>query len=583
MRTKRVMALVAISFGLSTAGTASAADPLIQIPQGWNDDIRDRFWFTSQGSALVPYDWFLHLEVADGTERFSTRERMDDFRYITLSEGRNPASLNPDGLPIGFVRSSTNESWLGLTCAACHTNQLEVGGNRYIIEGAPTLANFARFFSELIAALGRTDEDAAKFARFADRVLGGGHSPDQTTQLHADLHELTGQLIDRQAANRPTTGAQPATYPLDNPGFGRLDAFGNIMNQISTKGLGDPNNRNPSNAPVSYPFLWGTPQSDVVQWNGSAPNTLLIGPLVRNVGEVSGVFGQVKIEPRRWWQLWKKLGYKSRVDMVQLGRLEGWLWDLRAPKWQDTSLPPLDTDLVATGSDLYQSAGCKGCHKLVPQAEKYSATMVPISVVGTDPNMDENLRSNRSKSLRLDGTRKNILFGERFDEEADSFEIVVNAVIGVLLRHPLEAIKGMRLGQGLSDAELDALDLGATDAVEEIEELLREQVDDLLDQSAGGRYKARPLTGIWATAPYLHNGSVPNLAALLTNPEDRPDDFFVGSRQYDPDRVGFQTNPEPNSTKFVASSDGNSNQGHAFGTDLSVGDKHALIEYLKSL
>ena len=63
-------------------------------------------------------------------------------------------------------------------------------------------------------------------------------------------------------------------------------------------------------------------------------------------------------------------------------------------------------------------------------------------------------------------------------------------------------------------------------------------------------YRARSLNGIWATAPYLHNGSVPTLYDLLLpkkrkgDPEDgeyRPEKFQVGSRQFDPDKVGIKT------------------------------------------
>ncbi len=57
-------------------------------------------------------------------------------------------------------------------------------------------------------------------------------------------------------------------------------------------------------------------------------------------------------------------------------------------------------------------------------------------------------------------------------------------------------------------------------------------------------YKARPLEGIWATAPYLHNGSVPTLYALLQAPADRPKTFRVGSRLYDPAHVGYNTRRE---------------------------------------
>ena len=90
----------------------------------------------------------------------------------------------------------------------------------------------------------------------------------------------------------------------------------------------------------------------------------------------------------------------------------------------------------------------------------------------------------------------------------------------------------------------------------------------------GPRYKARPLNGIWATAPYLHNGSVPNLDALLQPAAKRPLTFSIGVRTFDPVRVGYLTDV-PGFPKFnVNNADGspitgNSNAGHEFGTTLS--------------
>lgn len=65
----------------------------------------------------------------------------------------------------------------------------------------------------------------------------------------------------------------------------------------------------------------------------------------------------------------------------------------------------------------------------------------------------------------------------------------------------------------------------------------------------GTGYKARHLSGVWATAPYLHNGSVPNMMVLLTKDTDRPDYFNV----------------------------------HNWGTDLTRDEKLSLVEYLKVL
>jgi hypothetical protein len=95
------------------------------------------------------------------------------------------------------------------------------------------------------------------------------------------------------------------------------------------------------------------------------------------------------------------------------------------------------------------------------------------------------------------------------------------------------------------------------------------------------------LYGIWATAPYLHNGSVPTLADLLKKPDQRPAAFDVG-RSYDIDKVGLAANQNGRGERRVttgceARNSGNSRCGHDFGTDLSEPDKLALLEYLKVL
>jgi hypothetical protein len=106
-------------------------------------------------------------------------------------------------------------------------------------------------------------------------------------------------------------------------------------------------------------------------------------------------------------------------------------------------------------------------------------------------------------------------------------------------------------------------------------------------------YKARPLNGIWAVAPFLHNGSVPNLYLLLSPRSDRPDTFWTGSKQFDPVKVGYDTAEMSGATQFDVSKPGNSNAGHEFsngplgkgviGPLLSPDDRMAIIEYLKSL
>jgi len=99
-------------------------------------------------------------------------------------------------------------------------------------------------------------------------------------------------------------------------------------------------------------------------------------------------------------------------------------------------------------------------------------------------------------------------------------------------------------------------------------------------------YASVPLDGIWARAPYLHNGSVPNLDAMLEAPQNRPVTFYRGYDVYDPEHVGFvSTGPEAAQVGFFVDTNvpGNSNQGHLYGTDLTGPQKKDLIEYLKTL
>ncbi|MFN3232342.1 MAG: c-type cytochrome [Alphaproteobacteria bacterium] len=110
-------------------------------------------------------------------------------------------------------------------------------------------------------------------------------------------------------------------------------------------------------------------------------------------------------------------------------------------------------------------------------------------------------------------------------------------------------------------------------------------IDEAPLQGAKG-YVARPLTGVWLLAPYLHNGSVPTLDDLLSPPGERPKVFYRGYDLVDLDKVGFvSSGPEAAETgfRFDTAEKGNGNSGHEWGTTLAPDEKSALIEYLKGL
>ena len=102
-------------------------------------------------------------------------------------------------------------------------------------------------------------------------------------------------------------------------------------------------------------------------------------------------------------------------------------------------------------------------------------------------------------------------------------------------------------------------------------------------------YANMPLDGIWLRAPYLHNGSVPNLRELLEPSAARTRVFYRGNDVFDPQNVGFVSNVDKQGGRefyrFDTSQRGNGNQGHegqTYGTELPADEKRALIEYLKT-
>jgi hypothetical protein len=110
----------------------------------------------------------------------------------------------------------------------------------------------------------------------------------------------------------------------------------------------------------------------------------------------------------------------------------------------------------------------------------------------------------------------------------------------------------------------------------------------------GNSYLAPPLDGIWANAPYLHNGSVPTMWDLLT-PQARPTVWRRTDAGYDETKLGLEvtpydklpadaTAPEQKRQYYQTSLHGLGNQGHRYPLQgLSDQEKRALIEYLKTL
>ena len=584
-----VIAASTLGQALSAAETATyPGTDIHRVSQGWSAAEQEAFWFGNQGSQLLSYDIFVNLEQADSDELFRAPANIERFGYIPW-----PASpRNPDALPIGFVKDEdpgTGKAWMGFTCAACHTNLVNYGGRTLLIDGAPTLADMPAFLDALVAAM-RANQERPKLARLTKRVYGGTADANKRGLMLRRLREETAALAQRQDRNR-----SELAY-----GNGRLDAFGQIFNEVSTHHLGVTTNARPPNAPVSYPFLWGTPQSDIVQWNGVAENAPPFGALQRNVGEVLGVFGDLRIIPGD-----PPGGYPSSVRVVELAKLENLIERLWRPSWQEAGLPEPDATAVAAGGEVYREH-CQKCHLILDdptaQHRQVATRTVPLAKIGTDPRMARNAvdldGATGSQTPRLTGRLESSgpvpgTGDPRLGAEAPSLTLVGKAVFGALRHAGPDTYAAVVLDQcDLTTVELGAAGTppaapAAAPSAPEIEAALDDvrhcydrpvaerlaivrralqpavtrTVTDLTvlvgrppapatvaceDQTARGLlcYRARPLDGIWATAPYLHNGSVPTLADLLKPPVQRPATFRVGSSELGHRQGGLQLGPD---------------------------------------
>ena len=670
-----IPALLLISMVLPACATLSDDDPergattvkqdifgdsfttIKYLDQGWSP--ADSLWFynTTQGSNMMPYDFFLELEQVGMSELFRSHENMNRYRYLQQKTSPN----NPDALPVGWVKDDyKGKNYVGLTCAACHTSQINYQGIGIRIDGGPAGADMETLMKDIVHAMQTTLNDEAVRTRFVKNVLARGNYTAETEVLN-DLKKYHQRLETYTIVNR-----SPTRY-----GYARLDAFGRIYNRVLEHIINERELRellrdrrimrddgmteeelnsilqdadkvlsseqrdhiverlskvltkwqlgrlrkelfNPPNAPVSYPFLWDIPQHDYVQWNGLAANAGL-GPVGRNTGEVIGVFGTLDWAEAERSTLSTLIGgqtagntrvsFDSSVNVHNLRRIESHLWGLRSPQWPEEILGTIDKSSALRGERLFNHY-CESCHVRIDRAaadRRVVAHMSRVSDVGTDSQM----AVNSFKYQGLSGILRNQYVGVGvgdilLDRQAPVAALLTKATLNVVATPDPDKWFLRRWADWISD-------LASAFFHNEIKPSIKHGNYDP-DTTANplsslNSYKARSLNGVWATAPYLHNGSVPTLYDLLLpqkhqgDPQDgeyRPEKFEIGSREFDPDRVGLNSSGYEGFT-FDTSFPGNSNAGHEYASGhtaqttgeilpaLTKEQRLDLLEYLKTL
>jgi hypothetical protein len=574
---------------------------------------REAFYHLTEGSEVIPLDWVRALRDSSTGRPFL--ENPERFGLIADPE-------NAYRLPVGVTAGPTVDTrflgvqMLGFNCAACHVNEVTYQGKRIRIDGGPSrfdadgfkaalagnirytirhpkaLIRFVRDLKALpppnggpeplrlpksrdpaaaeglrsladdtvaphdealLAALGEElRADSTRFpavdlekvpfdsthpahqqlrARYSQEEGSRAESrfresldaletealrklaPPASTALSGSLGEviiIARLLRDRVATITGLSGEKGGSGPPDGPG--RVDAFGVARNRIY------PQKAVPTNAPVSYPHLWGFGQQAWLHWDANTNSVM-----ERNLGQALGV-GAV----------YDKRSMRSTLNPVHIHRLEVLARLLPEPRWP-SAFPPIDPAKASQGAGLFGQR-CAGCHAEKPAGDP----CYPIAVVGTDSMRAVNFAAP--------------LGNGRF---TDSVAPVLHALKTQAYRTFKVPASQQAVMNGIPDSEV----VWRTTRM----------------------YGTRPLRGIWATAPFLHNGSVPSLYELLLPAAQRSRSFPVGHAEYDPAKVGYVTTAQPGSSTFDTKVVGNANTGHEYGTDLPEEARLALLEYLKTL
>lgn len=578
---------------------------------------RKSFYHLSQGAEILPWMLVTAVDVADPGSTKPFAENLE--RYGLL-----PDPARRDGVPVGLTVASNSFTFgmdfMGITCAACHVGELRHGGKAVRVDGAPNMLNLQLFYSDAVGALTATLGDRGKLWRALKR-LGrqdyaryGIAAPfirpvtlvyyGANVLLRRDRLDARRELITVIAA---TKKQRDAAHPTS--GFGRLDAFGGTRNFLfsrlrksDTNGAFAVNMANmvKLDAPVKFPPLWsrkarppepveayrdqpqlfppvwGFKDYDWVQWTIDTDTVM-----ERNVTETLGAGASVILDPKR-----TDSAFESSIPVRNMHDLEWLAYYIDPPRWPSAVFGEIKPDLAAAGATIFRNQ-CAGCHEYGD--DRRTSTGL-LRLRGMRP---EDVGTDATAALRIscpvpDTGALAIPPRSYTAEEADLLKDCATVKAGTAFTGNSFA-KTVQLAvdniKKKAYAE-EGIDTAQQQVMEDLARRGRVRWrDTLLDAKAPeGPYAARPLYGIWAAAPYLHNGSVPTLYDLLLPPDRRPKKFALGGRDYDPVKLGFvvTTSCDQQDCLVDTTQVGDGNGGHLWGTDLAEADRMALLEYLKT-
>ena len=555
--------------------------------------------YTTEGSDLVPVDILRALIDTESGKPFT--EALDRFGFLPTAAGPG----NVYGLPVGWTIDVPDYSllkvdYVGINCSACHTGELAYQGKAMRIDGAPNMADIEAFGLAVEASGVATLEDPLEAFAFIVRWLRlappaeatpadtfAGKVPDDTKAYLGNIADTKGDEPDRrvgeaivkvlkreEVASSDATGDLEA-FPLSAADTAVVDSLSTslaapkedqrhlfnlvrflrkyerllksriefatlALHAFSTSTVAGPGRDDPwniirnllfltptkLNSPVSIPHLFGSKE---FTWYHADGNTNSVGQ--RNIAQAVALGAYVDPKTR-----------ESTLKPRNIWVLEDLMRKLEAPAWpaaQFGAAGVIDQQAAQRGAAIFArkmdaaggSYACADCHAT------RAGSLYDLAVLGTDPNRVQ------SFALPQDGKP----FAQAIYEKVSAIEAFAHKKAGITP-----------------------------------EEARQHEIVPYPIWRDTGQYQARKLDGVWATAPYLHNGSVPTLYDLLLPATSRPARFPLGQREYDPKKVGYRTDTPNPIFVFDITADGNSNAGHEFGTTLSEPERWDLVEFLKT-
>ena len=602
----------------------------VWLDQNWTAQQREWFHHADQGTQTVsiPLEWLKALQqpYLFSSASFIDPAYLDRFGFINANETVDGIKL-PVGFAVGLsfrdangapvLNPITHTPWkrVGYTCAACHTGRIEFNGTTYFIDGAPAMTNLSHFQEHLGLALLYTKFIPWRRSTFEAVVLGPNASSEAKSTLMSQVDAVLAGL--KVLKDHETAVSKQSV----EEGYGRLDALNRIGNTVFALDFGEAKddqgrlyrdiNYAPESAPVHFPRIWDTSWFAWVQYDGSIQQ-----PMVRNAGESLGVDAWVDLTGSKQTLLLSdsKISILYEMETQLAGNTaptaDHQFHGLTAPRWPDSLPRCANTDLsntecvkanvsdelywkrVAHGAKLYDDL-CKGCH--LPPITKdgfWDPTQTPWSAPLPKGGPFLDLKMEPIDQVGTDDRQAAGLADRKVS-------------IPVALHLPDEKNGSGPFGPVLGDLVANVVTYWYDHQSPPVSSDMRTEMNGCRPNGIRSplAYKVRPLDGIWATPPYLHNGTVPTVFAVLSPAKERPSEFCLGHRDYDPLKMGLKDTCHSGDFHLVTTDKngpipGNANTGHEFsdtynsadpgkspkgviGPALSVEDRLDLIEYLK--